>query len=32
MTIAVHPPSDSTTILVNPTGLYVQNFSWARAQ
>ena len=32
VTVAVHPPSDSTTILVNPTGLYVQNFSWARAQ
>lgn len=32
VTIALHPPTDSQTVLVNPTGLYVQNFSWAQAQ
>ena len=32
VTIALHPPSDSETVLINPTGLYVQNFSWAQAQ
>ena len=31
-TIALHPPTDSETILLNPTGLYVQNFSWQRAE
>jgi type IV secretion system protein VirB5 len=32
VTIALHPPTDSETVLINPTGLYVQNFSWAQAQ
>lgn len=32
VTIALHPPTDSETVLINPTGLYVQNFGWARAQ
>jgi type IV secretory pathway TrbF-like protein len=32
VTIALHPPTDSETILVNPTGLYVQSFSWTRVQ
>ncbi|WP_284948039.1 conjugal transfer protein TrbF [Acidisoma cladoniae] len=32
VTIALHPPSDSETVLINPTGLYVQNFSWTQAQ
>jgi type IV secretory pathway TrbF-like protein len=32
VTVAIHPPSDSNTILVNPTGLYVQNFSWGKNQ
>jgi type IV secretion system protein TrbF len=32
VTIALHPPEDSQTVLINPTGLYVQNFSWAQAQ
>lgn len=32
VTIALRPPTDSETILVNPTGLYVQNFSWQRTQ
>jgi type IV secretory pathway TrbF-like protein len=32
VTIALHPPIDSETVLINPTGLYVQNFSWAQAQ
>ena len=32
VTIAIHAPTDSNTILINPTGLYVQNFSWTRAQ
>jgi type IV secretion system protein TrbF len=32
VTIVLHPPIDSETILVNPTGLYVQSFSWARVQ
>jgi type IV secretion system protein VirB5 len=32
VTIALHPPTDSETVLINPTGLYVQNFSWAEAQ
>jgi len=32
VTIALHPPTDSETILINPTGLYVQNVSWQKAQ
>jgi type IV secretory pathway TrbF-like protein len=32
VTIALHLPSDSETVLINPTGLYVQNFSWTQAQ
>jgi type IV secretory pathway TrbF-like protein len=32
VTITLHPPEDSQTVLINPTGLYVQNFSWAQAQ
>lgn len=32
VTIALRPPTDSETILINPTGLYVQNFSWQRTQ
>jgi type IV secretory pathway TrbF-like protein len=32
VTIALHPPTDSETVLINPTGLYVQNFSWAQVQ
>jgi type IV secretory pathway TrbF-like protein len=32
VTIVLHPPTDSETVLVNPTGLYVQSFSWARVQ
>jgi type IV secretion system protein VirB5 len=32
ITIAIHPPSDSNTILVNPTGLYLTDFAWSKAQ
>jgi type IV secretory pathway TrbF-like protein len=32
VTVTVHPPTDSNTILINPTGLYVQSVSWSRAQ
>jgi type IV secretion system protein TrbF len=32
VTIALHPPTDSETVLINPTGLYVQNFNWAQTQ
>ena len=32
VSIVLHPPSDSEIVLINPTGLYVQNFSWAQAQ
>ncbi|MDR3535205.1 MAG: conjugal transfer protein TrbF [Acetobacteraceae bacterium] len=32
ITVMIHPPSDSNTILVNPTGLYLQDFSWSKAQ
>ena len=32
VTIVVQPPTDSNTILVNPTGLFVQNVSWSMVQ
>lgn len=32
ITVAVSPPTDSNTILVNPTGLFIENFSWGKAQ
>jgi type IV secretion system protein VirB5 len=32
ITISVNPPSDDATILVNPTGLYVEAFNWSRRQ
>jgi type IV secretion system protein VirB5 len=30
VTIAIHPPSDVATILVNPAGIYVTDFSWSK--
>lgn len=32
ITISVNPPSDDATILVNPTGLYVESFDWSQRQ
>jgi type IV secretory pathway TrbF-like protein len=32
ITISVSPPSDDATILINPTGLYVEAFNWSRRQ
>jgi type IV secretion system protein VirB5 len=32
ITISVNPPTDDATILANPTGLYVDGFSWSRRQ
>jgi type IV secretion system protein VirB5 len=30
--ISINPPSDDATILVNPTGLYVETFDWTQRQ
>jgi type IV secretion system protein VirB5 len=32
ITISINPPTDDTTILVNPTGLYVETFDWSQRQ
>jgi len=32
VTVTINPPSDSNTILINPTGLYVQQFGWGKTQ
>jgi type IV secretion system protein VirB5 len=32
VTVSVNPPTDDTTILVNPTGLYVEAFDWTTRQ
>lgn len=32
MTVSVSPPTDDATILVNPTGLYVESFDWSQRQ
>ena len=32
ITISINPPSDDATILVNPTGLYVELFDWSQRQ
>jgi len=31
-TISINPPADDATILVNPTGLYVDSFHWSQRQ
>ena len=32
ITISINPPTDDATILVNPTGLYVESFDWSQRQ
>jgi type IV secretion system protein VirB5 len=32
VTVSINPPADDTTILVNPTGLYVETFDWTQRQ
>jgi type IV secretory pathway TrbF-like protein len=32
ITININPPTDDATILVNPTGLYVESFDWSERQ
>lgn len=32
ITISINPPTDDTTILLNPTGLYVESFDWSQRQ
>jgi type IV secretion system protein VirB5 len=32
ITITINPPTDDATILVNPTGLYIESFDWSRRQ
>ena len=32
ITISISPPTDDATILVNPTGLYVESFDWSQRQ
>ena len=32
MTVSVSPPTNDATILVNPTGLYVESFDWSQRQ
>jgi type IV secretion system protein VirB5 len=32
VTVSVNPPTDDATILVNPTGLYVEAFDWTQRQ
>jgi type IV secretory pathway TrbF-like protein len=32
ITISINPPTDDSTILVNPTGLYVESFHWSQRQ
>jgi type IV secretion system protein TrbF len=32
VTVSVNPPTDDATILVNPTGLYVEAFDWTARQ
>ena len=32
VSVSINPPTDSNTILINPTGLYVQQFGWGQAQ
>jgi type IV secretion system protein VirB5 len=32
ITISVTPPIDDATILINPTGLYVESFDWSQRQ
>lgn len=31
-TISINPPADDATILVNPTGLYINSFHWSQRQ
>ena len=31
-TVAIHQPKDDRTLAVNPAGIYITNFSWARDQ
>ena len=32
VTISINPPTNDSTILVNPTGLYVESFDWSQRQ
>jgi type IV secretion system protein TrbF len=32
ISISVNPPTDDATILINPTGLYVESFDWSERQ
>jgi len=32
ITISINPPTNDTTILANPTGLYVESFDWSQRQ
>jgi type IV secretion system protein VirB5 len=32
VTVSVNPPTDDATVLVNPTGLYVEAFDWTQRQ
>jgi type IV secretion system protein VirB5 len=32
ITISINPPGDDATILVNPTGLYIESFDWSQRQ
>jgi len=32
ITVSIDPPNDDATILINPTGLYVESFDWSQRQ
>jgi type IV secretory pathway TrbF-like protein len=32
ITISINPPTSDSTVLVNPTGLYVESFDWSQRQ
>jgi type IV secretion system protein VirB5 len=32
ITISINPPTNDSTVLVNPTGLYVESFDWSQRQ
>lgn len=32
ITVSINPPTDDATILVNPTGLYIESFDWSQRQ